>query len=86
MEVLVNIVSTVYSNRNVYGCVCVCVQPSFAVTQVLQSVVSERDEVSSINQKCPSPALHLLFWSARQPGFVKVTVTGVGRSHAVSVI
>lgn len=89
MEVLVNIVSTaLYTQIGLYMAACVfgCVQPSFAVTQVLQSVVSERDEVSSINQRCPSHALHLLFWSARQPGFVKVTVTGVGHSHAVSVI
>lgn len=67
-------------------CVFVCVQPSFAVTPVLQSVVSERGEVSSTNQKSPSVVLHLSSWSAQQPDFVKATVPGAARSLAVSVI
>lgn len=65
--------------------VCLCVQQSFVVTLELQSVVSEREEVSSTNQKCPSAVLHLSFWSAQRPDFVKVMVPGVAHSHAVSV-
>lgn len=68
-----------------FACVLVCVQPSFVVTQVLQQVVSERDEVSSTNRKCPSAAYHLSFWSAQRQDFVKVMVPGAARSHAVSV-
>lgn len=66
-------------------CVYLCVQPSFAVTLELQLVVSERDEVSSTNQKCPSAVRHLSFWLAQRPDFVKVMVPGAARSHAVSV-
>ncbi len=93
--VLVSNVSAAYWNGIVCLCLCVCVcvcvcvfvcaQPSFVVTQVLQSVASERDEVSSTNQKCPSVVLHLSFWSAQQPDFVKVMVLGVAHSPAVSV-
>ncbi len=54
-------------------------------TRVLQSVVSERDEVSSTNQRCPSVVLHLSFWSAQRPDFVKVMVPGVAPNHAVLV-
>lgn len=36
------------------GFVCLCLQPNSVATQVLQSVDSERDEVSSISQKCRS--------------------------------
>lgn len=66
-------------------CVSLCVQPSFAVTLELQLVVSERDEVSSTNQKCPSAVLHLSFWSAQRPDFVKAMAPGVARSRAVLV-
>lgn len=64
---------------------CVCVQPSFAGTPVPQLVVSERDEVSSTSQKCPSLVPHLSYWSAQRPDFVKVMVPGAARSHAALV-
>lgn len=65
--------------------VSLCLQPSFVVTPVLQSVVSERDEVSSISQKCPTAAPRLSCWLAVLPDSVKVMAPGVERSLAVSV-